>query len=87
MENWTKEGIQPDVIIVDPPRKGLTESFINASSAMSPKRITYISCNPATMARDLKLYQEKGYKLEKIQPVDLFPQTHHVECVALLVKA
>ncbi|MDO4667005.1 MAG: 23S rRNA (uracil(1939)-C(5))-methyltransferase RlmD [Streptococcus sp.] len=87
MENWTKEGIQPDVIIVDPPRKGLTESFINASSAMSPKKITYISCNPATMARDLKLYQEKGYKLEKIQPVDLFPQTHHVECVALLVKA
>ena len=87
MANWTKQGIQPDVIIVDPPRKGLTESFIKASSAMQPRKITYVSCNPATMARDIKLYEELGYKLEKVQPVDLFPQTHHVECVALLVKS
>ncbi|MDO5078500.1 MAG: 23S rRNA (uracil(1939)-C(5))-methyltransferase RlmD [Streptococcus minor] len=87
MENWQKEGIQPSVIIVDPPRKGLTESFIKASVAMQPRKITYVSCNPATMARDIKLYEELGYKLQKIQPVDLFPQTHHVECVALLVKA
>lgn len=87
MENWKKEGIQPSVIIVDPPRKGLTESFIKASVAMQPRKITYVSCNPATMARDIKLYEELGYKLQKIQPVDLFPQTHHVECVALLVKA
>lgn len=87
MANWTKQGIQPDVIIVDPPRKGLTESFIKASAAMQARKITYVSCNPATMARDIKLYEELGYKLEKVQPVDLFPQTHHVECVALLVKA
>lgn len=87
MANWTKQGIQPDVIIVDPPRKGLTESFIKASAAMQPRKITYVSCNPATLARDIKLYEELGYKLEKVQPVDLFPQTHHVECVALLVKA
>lgn len=87
MENWKKEGIQPSVIIVDPPRKGLTESFIKASVAMQPRKITYVSCNPATMARDIKLYEELGYKLQKIQPVDLFPQTHHIECVALLVKA
>lgn len=86
MENWQKEGIQPSVIIVDPPRKGLTESFIKASVAMQPRKITYVSCNPATMARDIKLYEELGYKLQKIQPVDLFPQTHHVETVSLLIK-
>ncbi|SDB06132.1 23S rRNA (uracil1939-C5)-methyltransferase [Streptococcus henryi] len=87
MANWSKQGIQPDVIIVDPPRKGLTESFIKASAAMQPRKITYVSCNPATMARDIKLYEELGYKLEKVQPVDLFPQTHHVECVVLLQRS
>ena len=86
IQNWLKEGIQADVILVDPPRKGLTESFIKASVSMEPKKITYISCNVATMARDIKLYQELGYELKKVQPVDLFPQTHHVECVSLLVK-
>ena len=87
IQNWLKEGIQADVILVDPPRKGLTESFIKASVSMEPKKITYISCNVATMARDIKLYQELGYELKKVQPVDLFPQTHHVEAVSLLVKA
>lgn len=86
IQNWLKEGIQADVILVDPPRKGLTESFIKASVSMEPKKITYISCNVATMARDIKLYQELGYELKKVQPVDLFPQTHHVEAVSLLVK-
>ncbi len=86
IQNWLKEGIQADVILVDPPRKGLTESFIKASISMEPKKITYISCNVATMARDIKLYRELGYELKKVQPVDLFPQTHHVECVSLLVK-
>ncbi|MCY7025553.1 23S rRNA (uracil(1939)-C(5))-methyltransferase RlmD [Streptococcus sanguinis] len=86
IQNWLKEGIQADVILLDPPRKGLTESFIKASVSMEPKKITYISCNVATMARDIKLYQELGYELKKVQPVDLFPQTHHVECVSLLVK-
>ena len=86
MKNWLKEGIQPTVILVDPPRKGLTESFIKASSQTGADRIAYISCNVATMARDIKLYQELGYELKKVQPVDLFPQTHHVECVCLLVK-
>ncbi|MCB4998856.1 23S rRNA (uracil(1939)-C(5))-methyltransferase RlmD [Streptococcus mutans] len=86
MASWSKRGIKPDVILVDPPRKGLTESFIKASTAMQPRKITYISCDPATMARDVKLYKELGYKLVKIQPVDLFPQTHHVECVSLLEK-
>ena len=87
MKNWLKEGIQPTAILVDPPRKGLTESFIKASAQTGSDRIAYISCNVATMARDIKLYQELGYELKKVQLVDLFPQTHHVECVALLVKA
>lgn len=84
MEKWTKEGIKPSVILVDPPRKGLTESFIEASVAMKPQKITYVSCNPATMARDIKRYQELGYDLKKVQPVDLFPHTHHVETCVLL---
>ncbi|MFS9366893.1 23S rRNA (uracil(1939)-C(5))-methyltransferase RlmD [Streptococcus parasanguinis] len=86
MKNWLKKGIQPTAILVDPPRKGLTESFIKASAQTGADRIAYISCNVATMARDIKLYQELGYELKKVQPVDLFPQTHHVECVSLLVK-
>ena len=87
IQNWLKEGIQADIILVDPPRKGLTDSFIKASVSMEPQKITYISCNVATMARDIKLYQELGYELKKVQPVDLFPQTHHVEAVSLLVRA
>ena len=86
MKNWLKEGIQPTAILGDPPRKGLTESFIKASAQTGADRIAYISCNVATMARDIKLYQELGYELKKVQPVDLFPQTHHVETVALLSK-
>ena len=86
METWIKEGIKPSVILVDPPRKGLIENFIKASVAMQPDKITYISCNPATMARDIKHYQELGYKLQKVQPVDLFPNTHHVETVCLLSR-
>ena len=86
MKNWLKEGIQPTVILVDPPRKGLTESFIKASAQTGADRIAYISCNVATMARDIKLYQELGYELKKVQPVDLFPQTHHVEAIVLLSK-
>ena len=86
MKNWLKNGIQPSLILVDPPRKGLTESFIKASSQTGAERIVYISCNVATMARDIKLYQELGYELKKVQPVDLFPQTHHVECVVLLQR-
>lgn len=87
MEKWRQDGITPSVILVDPPRKGLTESFITASVAMAPEKITYISCNPATMARDIKLYEELGYRIQKVQPVDLFPQTHHVECVVLLQRS
>lgn len=87
MPQWRAQGIQADVIVVDPPRKGLDAAFIEAAVAVAPQRIVYVSCNPATMARDIALFGEAGYKTDYVQPVDMFPQTHHVECVALLVKA
>ncbi|NQH95865.1 23S rRNA (uracil(1939)-C(5))-methyltransferase RlmD [Streptococcus suis] len=87
MQKWVADGIKPTVIFVDPPRKGLTESFIKASVSVAPEKIVYISCNVATMARDIKLYEELGYKLTKVRPTDLFPNTHHVECVVLLQRS
>lgn len=84
MPKWQKEGIQPDVIFVDPPRKGLDQSFIETACQMRPEKFIYISCNPATMARDLKVFAEQEYFTDSIQPVDLFPQTHHVETVMML---
>lgn len=88
MAQWQEEGIKPNVVIVDPPRKGLAESFIDATVAMEPEKVVYVSCNPATLARDLALFADKGgYVVKEVQPVDLFPQTFHVECVALLEKA
>lgn len=86
MPKWLQDGIQPDVIFVDPPRKGLDESFIKAATATQARAVVYISCNPATFARDVVRFEEEGYLLEKVQPVDLFPQTKHVECVGLLRK-
>lgn len=76
--------MRADVICVDPPRKGCEESLLATLVAMEPKRIVYVSCDPATLARDVKYLQENGYKLEKAQPVDMFPGTVHVETVVLL---
>ena len=75
-----------DVIIFDPPRKGIEESSLLAVSDNNIKEIIYISCNPSTFARDIKILSDKGYQLEKVQPVDLFPFTSHVEVVGKLVK-
>ncbi len=85
-DKWLNEGIKPNVIIVDPPRKGLAESFIEASVKMNPETICYISCDPATFARDLKIYNSLGYAPDYVQPVDMFPQTSHVESVTVLKK-
>ncbi|MDR1565587.1 MAG: 23S rRNA (uracil(1939)-C(5))-methyltransferase RlmD [Oscillospiraceae bacterium] len=79
-------GITPDVIIADPPRKGCSAELLQTMAEMQPKRIVYVSCEPSTLARDLKLLSELGYAAQKIQPVDMFPRTKHVECVALLQK-
>lgn len=81
-----REGLRPDVIVVDPPRKGLDGNVIEAMLRMAPERIVYISCDPATLARDVKLLTEGGYRLAEVQPVDMFPRTAHVETVARLEK-
>lgn len=85
-EQFARENRRPDVIIVDPPRKGCDESTLNAMADMSPKRIVMISCNPATAARDCAYLETKGYKAVKGRAVDLFPRTTHVECVILLKR-
>jgi 23S rRNA (uracil1939-C5)-methyltransferase len=79
-----KQG-KPDVIITDPPRAGMHEDVINAILFAEPQRIVYVSCNPATQARDLSLL-DACYKVIAVQPVDMFPHTHHVENVVLLQK-
>ena len=81
-----KRGIKPDTVIVDPPRKGCDASLIETIANMSPKKIAYVSCDPATLARDLARFDEKGYKTQSITPVDMFPRTAHVETVVLLSK-
>jgi len=84
-QDFINEHGKPDVIITDPPRAGMHDDVIDAILFAEPERIVYVSCNPATQARDLSLLDVK-YKVEKIQPVDMFPHTHHVENVVLLVK-
>jgi 23S rRNA (uracil1939-C5)-methyltransferase len=86
MAKWLSNGITADVVFVDPPRKGLDESFITATVETGPRAVIYISCNPASFARDAAHFQRLGYRLEKVQPVDLFPQTHHVELVSKFTK-
>lgn len=77
---------KPDIVILDPPRKGCDAGLINKITEISPQKIVYVSCNPATLARDVSLFLEHGYKLEKVKAVDMFAHTTHVECVALLEK-
>ena len=81
-----QRGTKPDVLTVDPPRKGLNEQAIEAILQMNPEKIVYISCDPATLARDCKLLCNDNYKIEKVMAVDLFPRTYHVETVCLLSK-
>jgi len=81
-----KQGIKADIVIVDPPRKGCEKEVIDTIIRMSPDRIVYVSCNPSTLARDVKLLEEGGYELKKVQPLDMFPWSVHVECVCLLVR-
>ena len=85
-EKYEKEGIYADVIVVDPPRKGCEEAVLNTMVKMQPDRIVYVSCDSATLARDVKYLRERGYELERVRAVDMFPQTVHVETVVLLSK-
>lgn len=81
-----KEGLYADIVVVDPPRKGCEESVLETMVNMAPGKIIYVSCNPATLARDLAYLVEGGYKVVEVQPVDMFPQTTHVECVVLMSR-
>ncbi|GAB2547288.1 23S rRNA (uracil(1939)-C(5))-methyltransferase RlmD [Gracilibacillus alcaliphilus] len=83
---WQAQGLKPDVIVVDPPRKGCDEALLKAMLDMKPERIVYVSCNPSTLARDLRILEDGGYQTKEVQPVDMFPQTTHVECVALMSR-
>jgi len=82
---WYKEGNSADVLVVDPPRKGCDETFLQTIIEMKPKKVVYVSCNPATLARDLRILEDGGYKTVEVQPVDMFPQTTHVEAVAKIL--
>lgn len=80
------DGVIADLVVVDPPRKGCDKTLLEAISHMGPKTIIYVSCDPGTLARDLGILNELGYITKEIQPVDMFPQTAHVECVARIEK-
>lgn len=86
MPRLFEDGIRPDVIVVDPPRKGCEESLLETIVSMRPDRVVYVSCNPATLARDLKYLDQRGYRTVEIQPVDMFPHTAHVETVVLIKR-
>ncbi|MGE7925535.1 23S rRNA (uracil(1939)-C(5))-methyltransferase RlmD [Viridibacillus arvi] len=81
---WYKEGKTADVLVVDPPRKGCDEALLNTILEQRPNRVVYVSCNPATLARDLRILEDGGYKTQEVQPVDMFPHTAHCEAVAWL---
>ena len=84
MLGMAQDGERADIVFMDPPRAGSDECFLSSLVTLAPKKIVYISCNPETQQRDLRLLTKRGYKVEKIQPVDMFPHTNHVETVVLL---
>lgn len=83
---YREYGIGADVVVVDPPRKGCDEKLLETMIDMKPERIVYVSCDSATLARDLKYLRENGYEVKKVQPVDMFPHSSHVECAVLLCR-
>ncbi len=82
---WKEQGIEADVIVVDPPRKGCDPRLLDTILEMKPERVVYVSCNPSTLARDLRVLEDGGYRTVEVTPVDMFPHTVHVECCALIV--
>ena len=87
MTVMAEKGEKADVVIMDPPRAGSTEQFIDAVESIQPSRVVYISCNPVTLQRDLKYFVKKGYKVKEAWPVDMFPWTGHCEVVTLLQRS
>lgn len=86
MPELVERGVSPDVVLLDPPRAGCEERVLASLVQVKPKRIVYVSCNPASLARDAAYLSKHGYNVKLAQPVDMFPQTHHVECVVLMVR-
>src|SRR5690606_22548629 len=84
-EDFLAQKGRPDVLITDPPRAGMEPPVVEVILKAAPQRIVYVSCNSATQARDIQMMSEQ-YRVEKVQPVDMFPNTHHVESVALLTR-
>ena len=82
-----ERGLKPDAVVGDPPRKGMSEDAVAAVAAMAPERVVYVSCNPATLARDILRFNSFGYTLKDVTAVDMFPRTCHVETVALMSRA
>ena len=87
MRELVERAGRPDVAIIDPPRAGLSQKIVRRVIEAAPKRIVYVSCNPTTLAPNAAQLVEAGYRLVRVRPVDLFPQTPHIECVALLERA
>ncbi|OLS34313.1 23S rRNA (uracil-5-)-methyltransferase RumA [Alkalihalophilus pseudofirmus] len=87
LPKWVKEGWKPDVVVVDPPRTGCDETLLRTITGVKPKRVVYVSCNPSTLAKDVEYLRTKGYKVDNIQPVDMFPWTAQVESVTVLSKS
>ncbi|MCD7770435.1 MAG: 23S rRNA (uracil(1939)-C(5))-methyltransferase RlmD, partial [Oscillospiraceae bacterium] len=85
-QRLASDGLRPDVIITDPPRKGMDEQVLTAIVSMAPERIVYVSCDPGTLARDLRRLHEMGYEAEECCAVDMFPRTGHVECISKLTR-
>lgn len=83
---WKEQGITADVIVVDPPRKGCDPRLLETILEMKPERVVYVSCNPSTLARDLRILEDGGYRTVEVQPVDMFPHTVHVECVVVIYR-
>ena len=84
MEQMARGGMRPDLVFLDPPRAGSDERFLSSLLRCAPKKVVYVSCDPETLARDLGVLTKGGYRVKKLRPVDMFPYTRHIECVAAL---
>ncbi len=86
LEELNEDGQKPDLVVLNPPRKGCEQRVLKSVAALGPKKVIYVSCSPETLSRDLDILAGLGYQTREIQPVDMFPQTTHVENVALLMR-